>query len=745
MKSKLLMTVMIALSSVLAIQAAPTTGDYVNDPQSEYVQDRSLDRIATVNMIMCFVSKFRADAFVNQGEYLALIDQGKCESDKSSGETTSAGADSAVTFAKVFASTTRASNSAAQIVRGRLFLSEEQGEITVFIYAELNEAPSATAPNGRFTMQFEGYSSADLNTKIFQGVLQANGSVLTFTETSLEGAQTVTTRLSLSQDGTADTGSGRVVVSGGTENVDEAFAYNATHFFRGDSGNSMCFDRSRNNVDVSTWRYGVYNMDGSRLTLSNPGFPLNYTPTSGAFAGKQVWGFAGYYGIYFPDAVFEALKADSGAVLSRPDNNATYSLSTSPGKLTRLSKSQTTLSGVKGQPLRMFLNTGTSFLDTEIAWDGTAFQKVREVRDASNGQTSTAVSGTLTAQQLRDSGQFSLHGYSQSLGGEVQIQVPSTGEFLASTPVVFRSRTQLTPAQTASLNLRCVSQCPATGSALNDAATVYQDVDGSAFNFRPVPNASVVQYSFSNGVMQQGASSVDASASNNLNNSQFRWGVYSGSLFDVSDLADVQCDSSGNPSPGGSHVCGFLVGDLNTVYQYETGPNPWNQYVGLTPVGSSTPVVFDAPKTFTFAITENNTTLSGTDTLVGSSIVLDYQGFGQLHGIPGSCVNPANNEKGACDSTTFTRYVPQFSIQDGAIVNDGQNDYFVKYLDREVRLRNVAASTCTGLGLSLPLSTALPSPATVNIKTLVGAVGDSVNQPSTPSVIHGVIQTASNP
>ncbi|MDX1669040.1 MAG: hypothetical protein R3194_06470, partial [Limnobacter sp.] len=714
--------VLIGLSAFSAQAAIPTSGAFITDAQNEYVQDRLLDRIATVNMIMCFVGKFRADAFVNSGEYLALIDQQKCQSDKSSGETTSAGATGQVNYAKVYASSSRASNTAPQIVLGRILMPEENGEVTIFIKAEVTEAPSDTSLNGAFELQFEGYASNDLNTKIFQGKLVASGSTLTFYETESQGSGDRTTQLSLTQSGTS--GSGRVVASGGDESsIDESFSYNASHFIRGNNSTSACFDRESDNADVSTWRYGVYNEDGTRYELSNPGFSLNYTPSTGNFAGKKVWGFASFYGIYFPNDVFATLKQDSNAVLTRPDTGATYGLSAAGGRLTKLTRNTSTLAQFKGQTARFFLDSGSSFQEFEVKWDGSQLLKVRSISFGENGQTSQPVTTnrTITAAALRSAGQDALQGYSQSLNGEIQIIVPASGEFTGETVVVYRVREAVTPSQAASLNVRCVERCPSSGASLSNPATVYRTVDGNVYNYSPVQASEVVSYSFSNGVMTHSTDgAVDASAVSNLNQGGYQFGVYSGNLFSADDLASVRCDSNGTANTGGSFVCPSLIGDLTTVYQYETGPNPWNQYIGLTPTGSATAVTFDAPKTFNLTVSTSNTNLSSGDELVGSTVVLDYQGFGSLHGIPGGCVNPETNEAGACDESSFTRYVPAFSIADGTELTSGGNLYYVKYLDREVRLSKVADSVCSGQSLTLPGgSISLPTVEAVNLKTEV--------------------------
>ena len=49
----------------------------------------------------------------------------------------------------------------------------------------------------------------------------------------------------------------------------------------------------------------------------------------------------------------------------------------------------------------------------------------------------------------------------------------------------------------------------------------------------------------------------------------------------------------------------------------------------------------------------------------GKSIQLQSNGFGNLFGVPGFCVDPPDNDQVDC-STANARYVPLFSLPDGA-------------------------------------------------------------------------------
>jgi len=76
-------------------------------------------------------------------------------------------------------------------------------------------------------------------------------------------------------------------------------------------------------------------------------------------------------------------------------------------------------------------------------------------------------------------------------------------------------------------------------------------------------------------------------------------------------------------------------------------------------------------------------------TMAGKTIQLQFNGFGNLNDIPGTCVNPVDNSPSDC-SIAGARYVPAFAIPDGAtmILNSGTTStpLIIKALDAELRL-----------------------------------------------------------
>lgn len=753
----------VLLANILWCQpvfADPSTGAYSADSQNEWVQDYVLENISTVNMIMCFMGNLRPDAKVNAGPYLALVDEGKCNGRGASDTSGSAGASAAVNYAKAIVDSTRASNSVPMLVKA--WVRPQSGSELIFTYTSVTEARSDTTPNGVFTMDFCGVSASSstplTDSCQFNGTFTSQGSTITFYESGLTAmGGSYSNALTLTQSGTTS-GSGRLQGSGGQSSFDQVFSYDATYFQRGDTNTPAtyaCFDRRTNLASTSTWRYGVYNNDGSRLELTNPGFPVTYSS-----GGHTYYGYAGFYGIYLPDSVLSGLSSGATLVKRDPSTNSSteYTLTKVGGKLTRLTKQEATLGAVKGQTARVWLSDG----EAEISWDGSTLSKVRTFSNGSSSPCSSAC--TLSAPTLgQNLGQKVLMGYSESAGGEIAITVPGSGDFSDSTPLYYRTRTVVSPADQPA-SLKCISRCPKGSLTSSDFSNrnisqhTIIDPDRGPFelgwtngNFgNPIVKnsdswyARALSYSFSSGMMVNGngtPGNVDAS-SLSLSNTGYQYGLQSGRLIapsDTTSYGEASCNSDGTANSSGDYLCPWLLDAAAVVYQWETGPKAWNQYMGLSAGG--TIVTFDPPTIIPFTPTTTNTSLASGSSLIGSTVNLQYAGFGDLHGIPGACVNPATNAEVNCGDSLGgdlqMRYVPKFSITDGTSLTVNSSIKWMKYLDREVRfLKYGRPDNCSGLTMPTS-STTLPS--TNNDPRLSTGAEPSLST-AVPAVIHGVVQ-----
>ena len=218
---------------------------------------------------------------------------------------------------------------------------------------------------------------------------------------------------------------------------------------------------------------------------------------------------------------------------------------------------------------------------------------------------------------------------------------------------------------------------------------------------------------------------------------QFQWGIRSGKLFPTSgastvDAADGSTDSTYNP---------WSVDSLTVYYVWETGPNAWNQFSAVKDSGGSY-VTFDAPLNVNYTVP----TGAAYGDYAGKTIVLQYNGFGDLFGIPGKCVSPVTNAAVDCATATNARYVPEFAIpfsQTTGTATSGSTTYLVKWLDREIRFAKKTVADCTAAGLSLPSGVTLPTSASLKDPSSASSdvyIGAKPTVTDAPRVIQGVVQ-----
>jgi hypothetical protein len=650
---------------------------------------------------------------------------------------------------------TRADNASPLI--GRIWFIEDElntgnGAATSgVIYARLSASQPAgdASPYGVFHADFCALPNGSTSCLDgFYGFADGNGA-------AVSAFQTGERNISMLLNGTTTAGSGRIKVSerSGAAAADWKFAYDAAHFRRAgnDNGNDQCFDRSFANADKTAWRYGVYSADGSRLER-NSGFPIK--------AGN-VYGYVGYWGLWLPGS---ATLAD-GTTVTRysygggaQPSAADYVLVNKDGRMKKQVKHQTTLDGIQGVPINFWVNQDfvdsggtprTAGTNLEIRWIGSQF--VITGVQTQGGQTTSDTAGhTLPPALLAAS--WNINSWSPSLGGSVTIVTRDlSGAYLAPSPtsaVTYRAESVVAPGSADwPANLHCVSDCPVGGSAFTAgmngvggspyASVQASDWNGgthqvsSQFNWSPIAAASVLNYSAdaASGLLTAVGGSVAWTAATAPGNAQYQNGFQSGRLVDDAGLASLACGAQGGTGSG--WYCPNKVDEVATTYVWETGPNSWNRFSGLRASGGGF-VSFDPPLQLAYAVPG-----SVSAGYAGANLVLQYNAFGELNGIPGQCVDPVTNGVVPCDNSGANRWVAAFVIPEGSAVYDGATAYYVKPLEQELRLKRVAGAACTGLPLPTITDSDLPGAASFADPRAIGAV-PTVS--GAPRVIDGVVQ-----
>ena len=730
--------------------AAPTSGAYVSDKQNTWVQDRVGDRISTVNMIMCIIGSMRGDAMVNQGPYVALIDQGKCEGrgDGSKSTSTSAGASNAATYMSAVVQSTQASSSEPLVIKAWLHDEQNNGQggsekMTIYAYVVATAGKTTENPNGLFSMYFCGEAISNPGTCVFKGALKSDTTGLSFYQEEAKGGRPPSlTRLKLQSNPVNDSGAGAL---SGTDNgspYNYKFAFDASHFRRQEDLNAeVCFARDKALGDSSTWRYGVYQSNGDRLDIAHPGFPVKYVNGS-----DTSYGFWSFWGLWLPESAMSEIALGHGT-LTRQVNGVDVVLTPSKkgGKLWKLAKHVGHLDDFKNVSMMYWSQTaigsGPANTNYELQWDGALLKAIGYQQCSPSGCSAGTLANpvALSASTLAGAHIQALPIFFPSGGGNGSVEVPVNGAFDGSSTLSYRSRDVVDPAS-ADIGLNCVSQCVKTGTALVSGGLL----DASPFVNNGVfgPSDTNYSYTYHAGMLTDSNGDADASGASKSSMGANQWGLTTGSMVADADLPSIRCDSTGAADPAGGSYCSSLMDQaVDTTYQWETGPNQWNQFFGASGV------TIDPPKSLSLDVvyvdgnpgSANNIAGTSAANFNGNKVQLQFSGFGELQGIPGGCVDPETNLPAQCGQNS--RWVPAFDMKDGKAISDGTSSFYVKYLERELRLGKV---NCAAVSSSLTLTAAnaltLPDNSTVDVNSKTTLGTEPTPGSAKASVIDGIVQ-----
>ena len=727
----------VLIASMTAQAQIPANSAYMTDPQSEYVQDDTSEGIKNLNTVLCVISSIDPGDMVNTGAYIALVDMNKCDS-KGGGSNSSGGA---TNYATAVVNVTRATNNDPMIGKMWLSMTENGSATDVFAYLSATASPSAGSPYGVFRMDYIGQKNGQTG---FNGFIDAQPASISQYET---GSNSSNTAMTLTASSTS-AGSGTIATVGGTT---FDFAYDASYFRRSDGTNDQCFDRSKANAQRSVWQYGTYNAtDGSRVDIAHPGFPIVAT-----YAGSSYYGFANYWGINFQGLDLNAIPdaqpiANLTATDQRPNNATTYTVSKVSGKLTQWTQVATNLDALNGIPFNVFIDltgmtsdsTISGFQNWQLQWSSAnGVFTVHGIQQCGNNGCLVIPATTPATVNANAFNHTPLSGWADSFGGNINI-APTGAPHGASDVVDYYLQSTVIPGS-APLSLQCLSQCPtATALAAFQAGAQPSPFgNGTDQQWFSAPAANTVGYSFDAGGLEDtsGATPVPmvlAQASQYPSGSMYAQnGINTGRLFDASTtpLRRANCPSG---MQSGTTVC--EPANPAIYYTWQTGPQQWTQSLWLTSGANVVP--FDAPQNIQYTVP----TGTAYGTYAGLPILLQFDGFGNLNGIPGYCVDSVTNATVPCAPSPNVRYVPMFSIPDGATMTlptTPSTPLIVKALNAELRLNNLGAgaSQCASMTLS---TLTLPSSGTHDPSSSSDSeyLGTKRTVTSAPKVIDGVVQ-----
>jgi hypothetical protein len=793
----LLPAVSAVTSLALAQSAPPANSPYYTDTQSTQVQDATSQSIGTVNMIACIMQAMRPDALVNQGPYIALIDQNKCNAAKENSTSGSgsgsggSGSTQAPSYMTAAVNSTRTSNSDPMIADA--WISTQVGTnngsstaATIYAHISATQAPSNTNPYGVFRLDYCGIAVGDQsNTCLMNGFMEtdANGT-LSYYEQDGGGGGSQTTALALSSIGTSSgSGSLQVNQSGNGQSQQQGFdfTYNAGYYYR-TSGNNQyeCFSRSASDpgTQYSVWDYDLYDLNGNEVNL-NSGFPIQYT-----ISGTTYQGYVGYYGLSGQPGA--ALPANGSTVQQISYNNnsaatASYTVVSSGGRLVRNTMQATTLALINQVPLNVFIGspapTGLVDANTQYVmyWSESAgmFVATGEIQcgqsgcntaavNVGNGQTSNAVN---IDPSYWTGSNMGLQAWSNSLGGgNVFVAFNNPGTPLDQTQVVYYLQNLVYPGDPSlPATLYCVNNCP-TAAAIaayfgqGSSNAVASPYDSATFNSYQ-PSTAYDSYTVSGNILvdSQGSQVVDTTASDYQNCQaqgcqQYQNGIMSGNL--VASLSDALCPNGPGGQPSGPpQYCSWVTNQATTYYTWQTGPNSWDQFSALQDSNNHF-VQFDAPLNVSFTVPANTSGNNPYGSYARSTMVLQYGGVGNLWGIPNYCVNTDTNQpdpncSNAQNDISISAFEIPFDPALGVVTYTPTSGpavtYWVKWLNRQILFAQYPDSTCTSAGLStttaqLPTSAGLQNPSDPRSSVYNGVEPTFNGNPPAPRVIQGVVE-----
>jgi hypothetical protein len=704
-----------------ALAAPPSNSAYATDPQNTYVEDATSRGIGQVNMITCIMHALRADALVNDGAYNALVDQVKCDSEgRSSTDNASADGAQSSSFMSATVNSTRASND--DPMRARIWLDDPESEgANIFVNLSASAAPSASNPYGVFRVDYCGAATGSTQC-MFNGFLEGAASGVSYFEREeRDQGGTGTKALRMTASSTTS-GAGTLQMEGDEGSSTYSFAYNADYYRRSDDSGEQCFARDARDADtgMSVWRYGLYNADTGARVVRNSGFPIEYT-----HSGTKYQGFLGYWGLSLPQAAMETLT--NGATVEKVDyssgQDATrtpYTVVRSSGKLLKFTRHVRNLAGIDhikfntfvGQEASGFFPGAQANAQYELYWDEAAgnFKVTAMMVCGPNGCSTQPLETEQSVAASFWQARGGVQGWSQTLGGEVfvDLHAVSGAPDSSAVPVVYRSQDVVYPSDLPA-SLHCVRDCPTVASMAGyfvpgGQGTQSPYAPGTANNFQATPVGLVVNYSSdaANAVLLDGSAQpvvlgLDREAMQQF--PQYSNGLRTGKLF--ANLSDAEC------ATGSGTYCEWKVNNLEVYYQWETGPNNWNQFAAVKDANGAF-VNLEPPLQVSFNVPQG----AAYGEYAGQSILLQYGGYGDLWGIPGVCVSRFTNLEVPCENNEEARYVPSFVIpQDLEVgrVTEGGNSYLVKWLDREIRFARKNLSVCNAAGLVVPSSMTLPT------------------------------------
>jgi len=754
--------------------------DYSTDLTHSYVYDASMESLDSVNMILCLMEQTRATDMVNQGAYIALVNEDKCEkgqNQSSSGSTGQSSGGQATEFNSWTILSTRDSNNASQVVK--IWVPGDSGpggdpmdSQTILVELTATEGVSSTNPFGSFSMDFKGVVDASVfegpagtEMEMMRGHLETvdnsqgqpqfrfinlggdSLSDITGANFSFEEAANVVLNDAAGTGGVALThrsesfsgGDGGPTISQGSA---YAVAFDSNYLLRGKDDNAdgsinatSC--QSRTSFNTQVWRYNLYHAvdgtfngkavtGGQRVEL-NSGFPFSYDSNNDG--SNNAYGWVGYHGVWS-----ELGALADGATITEfdyeTDSTIEHTVNVAPGKMIRRTANNELLSGFQGDEFQFWGDHPTLniFGQWVVSIDG---NNDLQITGSFNwGDTGPEISATVDhdndpgTAEVSAVASLSLNNnehvwlWSDALGGNVAY-VHDNSIAAADRSVTFYGEEFVLPADSILF----------PGSTSSVTLFCYERCLKGGLTQSDVDNASSemdLYYSYAGTPFQYTLSTTNGKIvlTDNSNSSA----VVSADTLDISSLGNDWGINTGEmlTSQLANAAEPWLVFDETVSYRWETGNNDWNKMITVSDsMGNIS--TFDRPLQFSYThSTANDANTSSSYN--GKKFFLEYGGVGELWGFPWE------------EDIETNRWYSAVTLADGAQLTNGSNTFAVKAIEKEQTMRDDNAG-CNGLNVSTLLTDpALTLPTAADIGTVSINLAGKPNVTAAPAVIDGELQ-----
>lgn len=662
----------------------------IDDDRTEvFVEEASLENLAQAEAIMCYIGQTRPEMFVNAGQYVALVNESLCRDDGNRG---GGGSNNEQSIITMIVEVTREAERPLT-ARGWVTDIGEEGVEIQFTLA-VASGPTAANPLGIFRMNWdEKYLATSVGGGLIESSIpETEGQIaLRFFEEQAQPDRTrvggATALLSASDTGEL---SGKVTTfNEGSESYNgETFSYALDYLVAFDSnliradgtvdGAAQARCLSRSDFNSKVYRYGLYNVDGSRVEL-NSGFPIEFD-----YNGATRSGHASFWGVW-TEGDITLSDGDSVRRVEWVDGQkqtSDYTISKAPGKLFKYTAKTITLNELQGVDLEYWDNqTNEQYV---VQFNGTSFEKVSKKTYQNDGPPLiVGASGPVGANDW-GSYNFYVNGLSAGISFNAQDFAANGGNLT----VKYHKQTLVSgTANVPSGNLVCVAECvkiPMADSDFDSQSengpylTVSTNWGTTRWPENVASPLATYRFDATNNVLEltNGTEFALPSGVDRDSAGQFAY-VSTGMLIP---------ESVYNATPNKSNISPWDYENLlDEFYRWESGFDPWSQFVSVKDANGNY-AQFDQPLRFSYTHTQaNDYDNNANNPAVGKKFEIEYGGFGELWGIPWNPV-PGTQE-----------WAPDFSIASGTTLGD----YTIKALT--VAQQPAAAADCSALSLADPL------------------------------------------